>query len=343
MRQAITKLVVFIVLLVALDRLVYAGAVFLRDHAGHPMAGIDLIYDEGGWNPPIVFFGDSRTRLNFDMREVENLTGLAAYNLGYDNASAEQSLFMLEEYLHHEHRPSVVVFEADPMLLDKRYGTFHKEAFRDHVAVVPDPSDLLRQPRPTLQQRASAFAVTWLTKSASLPNRLPDLWHRWRIQGAAGASEVYFHACGLPEWHMLCRYYNGADNFVIGNGAKMTGRPLRFNIDADRIALFEHIVSLAEQDDFQLMLLETPRLEGDQAYPAEQKQRAEAFYCGLAQAHRSVLYARMTHIDGIDREPFLYWDWEHFNGVGATKMSQLVAPLIAALASRQRPEACLLQ
>jgi hypothetical protein len=111
----------------------------------------------------------------------------------------------------------------------------------------------------------------------------------------------------------------------------------------ERITLFEHIVSLAEQNDFQLMLLETPRLEGDQNYPAEQKQRTEAFYCGLAQAHRSVLYARMTHMDGIDREPFLYWDWEHFNGIGATKMSQLIAPLITALANRQRTEACLLR
>jgi hypothetical protein len=44
------------------------------------------------------------------------------------------------------------------------------------------------------------------------------------------------------------------------------------------------------------------------------------------------------HIDGIDRDPALYWDWEHFNGIGATKMSQLLAPLIAALANSQRPE-----
>ena len=342
MRHAITRLVVFVALLVALDRLFYAGAVFLRDHSGHPTE-IDLIYDEGGWNPPVVFFGDSRTRHNFDMSEVENLTDLAAYDFGRNNASAEQSLFMLEEYLHHNHRPSVVVFEADPQFLDKKYGKFHTEDFRDRLAVVPDPSELLRQSRPTLPQRASAFAVTWLTKSASLPNRLPDLWQRWRMQGAAGASEVQFHQCGVPERPMLCRYYNGADNFVIGNGAKMTEHPIQFNIDPERIALFEHIVSLAEQDDLQLMLLETPRLHGDQAYPAEQKQRAEAFYCGLAQAHRSVLYARMTHIDGIDRDPALYWDWQHFNSVGATKMSQLIAPLITALASRRRPEACLLQ
>ena len=67
MRHAITRLVVFVALLVALDRLVYAGAVFLRDHGGHPTE-IDLIYDEGGWNPSVVFFGDSRTRHNFDMQ-----------------------------------------------------------------------------------------------------------------------------------------------------------------------------------------------------------------------------------------------------------------------------------
>ena len=342
MRRAITRLVVFVALLMVLDRLVYAGAVFLRDHNGHPTE-IDLIFDDGGWNPQVVFFGDSRTRHNFDMSEIEYLTGLRAYDFGLGGASAEQNLFMLEEYLHHNHHPSVVVFEADPQFLDKTYGRFMKEDFRDHVAVVPDPSELLRQSRPTLQQRASAFAVTWLTRSASLPNRLPDLWQRWRVRGAAGASEVQFHQCGVPERPLLCRYYNGADNFVIGNGAEMTEHPMPFNIDPERIALFEHIVSLAEQDDFQLMLLETPRLQGDQAYASEQKQRAEAFYCGLAQAHRSVLYARMTHIDGIDRDPALYWDWQHFNSVGATKMSQLIAPLITALASRRRPEACLLQ
>ena len=342
MRQAITRFIVFVALLVVLDRLVYAGAVFLRDHGAHPVE-IDLIYDDGGWNPPVVFFGDSRTRRNFDMHEVENLTGLAAYDFGRDGASAEQNLFMLEEYLRNKHHPSVVVFEADPQFLDERYGLFLKEDFRDHVAVVPDPSELLGQSRPTLQQRVSAFAVTWLVKSASLANRLPDLLRRWRMRGAAGASEVYFHQCGLPERPLLCRYYNGANNFVIGNGEKMTGRRFPFNIDAERIALFEHIAWLAEQNDFRLMLLETPRLQGDQASPEEQKQRAEAFYCGLAQAHRSVLYARLTHLDGIDRDPALYWDWEHFNGIGATKMSQLAAPFITALANRQRPEACSFQ
>jgi hypothetical protein len=50
-RRTIAKLLVFAGLLLVLDRLVYAGAIYLRDHGGHP-AEIDLIYDDGGWNPP---------------------------------------------------------------------------------------------------------------------------------------------------------------------------------------------------------------------------------------------------------------------------------------------------
>ena len=42
---------------------------------------------------------------------------------------------------------------------------------------------------------------------------------------AAAKPEAEFHACGPPEMHLLCRYYNGADNFVLGNGETMTGHP----------------------------------------------------------------------------------------------------------------------
>jgi hypothetical protein len=51
MRRTITKLLVFVVLLLVLDRLVYAGAVFLRDHGAHPVE-IDLIYDDAAGIPP---------------------------------------------------------------------------------------------------------------------------------------------------------------------------------------------------------------------------------------------------------------------------------------------------
>jgi hypothetical protein len=339
MRQAITRLVLFLACWLVLDRLLYAGAVFLRDNSGHRQE-IDLIYDEG-WNPSVAFFGDSRTRHNFDVEEVETSTGLATYDFGRDGISAEEILFMLEEYLRHGHRPRVVVFEADPRLLDLAVGQFFKQDFRDHVAVIPEPGDLLRESQPTLQQRASAFAVAWLARSASLPNRLPVWWRRWRARGQDSRPAAQTFECG-PDNSLRCKYYNGGELFMTGPGREIAEEPMPFRIDADRMALFAHVAALAEKEDFWLLLAETPRFHGDEAYPADSKARADAFYCGLAQAHPRVLYARLTHVDGIDRDPSLYFDWTHFNGLGAGKMSRLVAPLIMALARGGRPQPCLL-
>jgi hypothetical protein len=342
MRQNILRLALFVGLLIGLDRLVYAGAIYMRDHGGHPQ-GIDVIYQDESWSPQIVFLGDSRTKRNFDMQVVENLTGLSAYDFGYDNSSAEEALYILEQFLIHKDTPRVVVFEADPPMLDEAYGLFHREHFRTHVAVVPEPADLLRPNTLTMQQRATAFAVTWLMKTASLPNRLPDLLELWRQRDDDSTTKVEVQPCGPEEMHLHCRSYNGASSFVESRRGQMTWRPLRFSISAGRKALYEYVAGLAEQHGFSLILLQTPRLNGDQAYPAELKAGADAFFCGLTQTRQNVLYARLTHADGIDQDPSLYWDWEHFNSAGAAKISRMIAPLIAAMAAGSRPEPCLME
>lgn len=343
MRKPVVTVALFVGLLLVIDRLIYAGAIFLRDNGGHPQ-GIDLIYDEG-WDPPVVFFGDSRTAHNFDMETIEALTGLSAYNFGRNGASPEESLFMLEEYLRHHHHPHVVVYEADPRLLDSRSGIFFEEDFRDHLAVVPQLSEIIGETHPTLEQRASALALAWVLKSASIPNRLPELWSRWRERrekSEQSATAVQFYGCG-PNEKLRCKYFNGAEEFLTTTGKEMTEKPMPFNIDSERMAVFNHVAALADDDGFWLLLAETPRLHGDQAYPAAAKAQADAFYCGVARAHPQALYARLTHSEGIDRDPSLYFDWTHFNARGATKMADLIAPLIAELAHGSRPNACILE
>lgn len=345
MRQAIPRAALFIALLLVLDRLIFAGAEYLRDNAGHPQ-GIDLIYDRG-WNPQVAFFGDSRTKHNFDMSVIESLTGLRAYDFGRDGISAEEVLFMLEEYLRYGHKPRVVVFQADPRLLDARVGQFFKEDFRDHLSVVPDPADLLRVSHPTLQQRASILAVTWLARSASIANRLPVLWNKW-LEGPVTGPKVQTFGCG-PH-NLQCQSYDGDELFLGNSGEPIAPRgdafstdSVRMRIDSERIKLYEHIVTLAEQNDFQLLLAETPRFEGDEAYLPQVKARSDQFFCGLARGHSEVLYARLTHLVGIDRDPSLYFDWAHFNSIGASKMSKLIAPLISAMERQSRPQSCLLE
>jgi hypothetical protein len=342
MRKHIAHVAFFVCLLLGFDRLIYGAAMYVRDHGRHPQ-GIDVIYQDESWSPDIVFLGDSRTRRNFDMQAVESLTGLSAYDFGYDNASAEEALFILEQFLSHKHSPRIVVFEADPPMLDKAYGAFHREHFRTHLAVVPEPEDLLRPQASTMQQRASAFAVTWLMKSASLPNRIPDLLEYWLQRDDAGAAaKVQIDPCG-PENSMRCRSYNGAVNFVHGSTGNMTARTLSFSVTAERKALYEYVVELSKKNKFSLILLQSPRLSGDDAYSTELRADADSFFCGLAQSQPNVLYASMIHAGGLDRDASLYWDWEHFNDLGATKISQLIAPLIVAMANGIRPEPCLLR
>lgn len=339
MRRAVPRLALFVVLLLVLDRLIFAGATYLRDNAGRP-TGMGVIYDPR-WNPQVAFFGDSRTKHNFDMAAIESLTGLRAYDYGRDGASAEEALLLLDEYLRHGHQPRVVVFEAELPLLDARIGQFFKEDFRDHLSLVPDPADLLRE-SPTLQERAAAWAVTWLARSASIANRLPDLWGNWRETAGQKEPGTLVYACG-PHFTLRCEFHNGAELFLTNSGHKIERERTVFAIDPERMKLYLHIVTLAEQNGFQLLLAETPRFEGDLAYPPEVKAQSDAFFCGLARGHSDVLYARLTHTGGIDRDPSLYFDWTHFNSRGAARMSELIAPLIAALAKQSRPQPCLFE
>jgi hypothetical protein len=338
MWRLVVRALLFAALFLVLDRLVYAGAIFLRDAAPQP-EGIDLIYSQSQ-GPEIVFFGDSRTHHTFDMQAIETNTGLAAYNFALDGASPEQSLFMLEEYLRNKHRPKIVVFEADPPMLDSNYGTFDKAIFRGHAAVVPDGDDLFKAVRPSLQQWASGFVLSWLARSASFPNRLPELWHHWRIQKMALETKAPY-PCGRDN-ELRCADYNGS-SLVLPTDTGVVFQTMNFTIDESRLRLYRYVADLAAAHHFWLVLGEIPRYRVDEVYPSEMLQKSEDFYCGLAKASSDVLYARLVHSDNLDRDVSLYYDWAHLNSVGARKVSQLIAPALTGLLHRGRPEPCLFQ
>jgi hypothetical protein len=210
MRRALPKLAIFLLVLLALDRLLYIGATYLRDTGWHPR-DVDLVY-ERHWDPAIVFFGDSRTKHNFDMRIVESSTGLSAFNLGRESASTAETLLILEEYLKHGHRPHIVVFEADVRSLWVKMGKFETAFFRDRLPVIPDLDEMLGDAHLTIQRRASIFAVNWMLRSSSFPNRLPDLWRNWREREQSGSGENE-QRCDLNDDSKRCLNYHGSQLF----------------------------------------------------------------------------------------------------------------------------------
>jgi hypothetical protein len=337
MRRAIVKAALFVVLFVLLDRLVYAGMIFLRDAV--PLTETaDLLYREDQ-NPQIVFFGDSRTRHHFDMHVIQSATGLVSYNFAVDGANTAQSLFMLEEYLRHGHQPRIVVFEADPPLLDSRYQRFDKSMFREHLAFVPDAEDLVEAPHLSWSQLVSAFSATWLAKTASLPNRLPDIWKRWRKRSKL--REVV-NATLRPCGEYQCIDYNGS-SLIVPTEKVIVPQKSTYRIDELPKRLYRRVAELAATHHFWLVLDEVPLFQIDEVYPRDISEEARDFYCGLAKAHDEVLYARLLHGDGIDKDASLYYDWAHLNRTGAEKLSRVIAPLLSELIRSGRAEPCVLQ
>jgi hypothetical protein len=134
-----------------------------------------------------------------------------------------------------------------------------------------------------------------------------------------------------------CIDYHGSTLFVRDHQWSGGAEQVSAHIDATDTALFERAAALARAHGAYLLLVETPRYLADTVYPPEDKARTEEFYCGLARRQAHVLYARLSHVDGIDHNPTLNYDAGHLNADGARVLSHIIVPLIADLAHGHRP------
>jgi hypothetical protein len=347
MRRTLLQALVFIIVLVAVDRAIFAGAMYLRDH-GNLRVGADLLYDPN-WDPSVAFFGDSRTTHNFDMSVIESMTGLTAYNFGIDGSGTRQNVLMIDQLLGYHHHPNVIVLEADVNSLSNNWGRLDIGQFQAYLATRPAPDALVAPGAQGLSGRLSKFAARWLLRSASIANRLPDLVEHWQLRDRANDvahEKPWTWICDeTPEGGVLhCIDYHGSKLFVLER--PWSGEPKpggAVEIDAAETALFERAVALARAHGAYLLLEQTPYYRTDTTYPPDDTAPVEQFFCELARDNPNVLYARLSHLDGADHDPALYYDSWHFDAAGARIMSEAIAPLIADLARGYRPEPCILR
>lgn len=338
MLRILVKLLFFVIVFMMLDRAIFAAAMYIRDHRGYH-EGINLIYYPK-WDAQIVFFGNSRTAHNYDMQRIEEITKQTAYNFGIDGIGLQQSVFMIEELLRNNHHPKVIVLQADPLFLTRGYGVMSINPFREYLATEP-PNDVLWAVHPaTLSQRMGEWSNAWLARTASLPNRLPDMWVEYSPSGGPPPDPKPRRAnagtFAYTAYHGSVLY--DVDHRYKGNDAVENG----FSLDPTQNVLYERAVELAEAAGAKLLLAQSPRYGIDIAYPEKTiKGPSDAIFCGLAQRSDNVLYARMTHVG--DDDPDVYFDQIHFNIDGAREMSDAVAPLINELLRGARPEPCVLR
>jgi hypothetical protein len=346
-RSILIRVLLFVAVLVALDRTIFAGAMYLRDH-GNLRSGTDLLYDPS-WDAPVVFFGDSRTHHNFDMSVIESMTDMSAYNFGIDGSGTRQNVLMIDQLLRYRHHPEVIVLEADVNSLNIGWGTFHIAPFQPYLATRPAPDALVAPADQDMGGRLAKFATRWLLRSASIANRLPDLVEHWQLRDRANdvAHETpQTTVCDRnPDGSVRhCTYYHGSQLYA-AESPRLEGpnHTSTVKIDGAETALFERAVALARAHGTSLLLAQTPYYLTDAIYPPENTAPVEEFFCGLARANPNVLYARLSHLDGVDHDPALYYDSWHFNAAGARILSEVIAPLIADLARAYRPEPCILR
>lgn len=337
MRKALIRAALFIAILLVLDRAVFAWILHLRNESGYH-EGIYLIYYPK-WDAEIDFFGNSRTRHNYDMRVIENETKRTAYDFGIDGIGVQEAVFMIEEALRNGHHPKVIVLQTEPVCLVPVYGFFNLAPFREYLATEPTNTIRWAAQAPTLAQRVGEIADAWIFRSASFPNRVPDMWIHSNNPDVPPSPTVQPGVCGGGP----CFLYHGSE--LYRNTHSYAGTPvpppISVVIDPKKTELYRDAVKLATDYGAYLLLVESPRYFGDTVYSAEARAQVDEFYCGLAQANPNVMYARLSHVGG--RNPDIYLDEEHFNVDGARLMSEAVAPLIAELADNHRPQPCLLR
>ncbi|MGE5517344.1 MAG: hypothetical protein ACM31D_16185 [Bacteroidota bacterium] len=334
MRNILLRGVAFVLLLLALDRAIYLVGSYLRDHSRLPLKLDVALNRQVPYD--VAVFGSSRTYHHFDAELLQQLTGRSTFNFGADGANFDQQWLTVRAWLEAGHQPKVVVFEADATSLTANSLRFSKANFREWMLESPAVLKIFVSDRSPLDLLEAAF-VTWGLRSTAFANRLPELLKAWRHRDD-------------PNWFCDggCRYAQGslllpangwsppppATTDALGAG-KVSGEEPRF--DAGRLARFDALADLVDRHGAVLLLVETPR------YRAEPPQRADAaaeeFFCKLARERGNVIYARLRHVDGLDKAVSSYADGAHLNASGAEVLTRAFSPILGAAIKGGLPSA----
>jgi hypothetical protein len=308
-KRHIIQLAVFALVLLGIDRAVYAAAIYARDSAT-TYGKLSEIYrpseDYG-----IVIFGSSRAYLHYDVSELSSLTGQSVFNFGLDGTNAEQHLFELEEYLRRGGSPEMVVFEADPESLDPSFYRFKREIFRDYLSESGEATELLLNADNPVVRQVERFTLTKAMKSWAFAGRIETLARSW-----LNSDSSQFCLPGVA-----CEYEGGSILIDVRRtreflDSELAERVKQIQIDEGRKQMFKRLVDLSAQHGFKLALVETPRHRAGETLDPLVTGEAREFFCGLANGDDATTYLHPSD-DARWDDPDLYFDGDHLNAAGA--------------------------
>lgn len=275
----------------------------------------------GTINTDIVMFGSSRTLLHIDPAVIEETTHLSTYNLAADGTNIFQSLFTLEEYLLHNQKPKLILFEADLNQLDKNnLLRFEKHKFREYSFLSKHTADLFNF---SILQKISHALV----KSQFAANN-PYVFYSFFTKTIFGKKErpEKFKDYGL--WISS----NGAHlkKGTLLHSATLEQSNYQIEISDETVRQFERVADFAKIHEIPLIFFSPPINYWMKNSSLEE---GLAIFQSLAKRNKYISYVDYAFDDDFSANVSLWWNAGHLNSEGARLLSEKISIYINGLQS----------
>lgn len=318
MKLIFLKSIIFVLIFIALDKLIFL--IYKHEIYDQPYSygSLSKLYS-GTINADIVIFGSSRTMLHLDPAVIESATHLTTYNLAKDGTNIYQSFFTLEEYLLHNKRPKLIIFEADlNQLNNNNMLRFEKEKFRDYSFLSLHTSNLFEY---SLIEKISQKLV----QSQFAANK-PAIFYSFLTKTFIGERDKEESVKDFGSWV----FSNGAHlkkGSVLQNDELSPQNP-NFSISLSKISLLQKVVDLSNSQHIPILFFSPP---------INAWKENKSVNDGIAKIKSfSINNQLISHIDfSFDKEFSLstniWWNKDHLNISGAQILSRKISEKIMCI------------
>lgn len=312
MKCIVPRIGVFLLIFFIIDQIIFR--IYSHETYDLPLSygSLSRLFS-GTINTDIIIFGSSRTLLHVDPAVIEENTNLSAFNLAADGSNIFQSLFTLEEYLLHNKKPKLILFEADLNQLDKNnLLRFEKHKFREYCYLSKHTSDLFNF---SILQKISHSLV----KSQFAANN-PYVFFSFFTKTIYGKKEKAEKSSDYGDW-------------ILSNGAVLKKRTIlhsatleqfyyRIEITDEIIGQFEKIADWANVHEIPLIFFSPPINYWIKNGSLEE---GIAIFKTISKRNKYITYADYSFDADFSSNVFLWWNVGHLNIEGARLLSEKIS------------------
>ena len=280
----------------------------------------------GRINSDVVFYGASRTMVQFDPQIVSEALGVSAYNLGINGHNFWLQYLRHSTLLKYNTKPKIIVQAVDMTTLDKRPDLYDPDQFLPYM---------LRDPQ--VEAATSSYEGY-----SHLDYHVPLLRYYGKAMAAAQALILFVDPALLPPDRV--RGYQAMD--VAWNGdwerAKATMLPIETVPDQGTVRLFEAYLEECRRMGIKVIFVSGPEYIEAQDFESNRAQ-IFAIFSSLSKKYGIPFldYSR----DHLSFDTHYFYNSQHLNKTGAElftrELTMALRPYVLEATARQQGQTTL--